>query len=81
MKNYDSQIKKDFDWIFKILKSCETQIHFNVSESCYELWCKKWSHLFNDRTYQYMLGCFKARYEVYKKQKEQKYGWSSNISK
>jgi hypothetical protein len=37
-KNY----KKDLNWIFKLLKSCETHKHLDVVENCFKFFKLKW---------------------------------------
>jgi hypothetical protein len=81
VRTYDNDIKQDFDWIFRILKSCKTKTHFEVTDSCFNLCMKKWDHLSNDRIYQYILSCFKSRYEHYKNKKKLLDEWSTNVSK
>jgi hypothetical protein len=81
VKTYDKEIKQDFEWVFKILKSCETDIHFSVADSCMDLWLRKWDHLLKDNAYNYLIGAFRSRYDFYRKRKNLLDGWSSNISK
>lgn len=81
VKTYDKEIKQDFDWVFKILKSCQTDVHLNVADTCMDLWLRKWGHLINDNIYSYLIGSFRSRYDFYRKRKNLSGEWSSNISK
>jgi len=81
MKKYDLDIKKDFDWVLQILKSCKNDIHLNIAENCFMLWYKKWSFLLKDRVYEYMIGSLKSKYKAHKSTEILKHGWNTNISK
>lgn len=81
MKNFDQDIKQDFEWVYKILKSCVTENQVKIADVCLYLWLKKWDHLSNDRIYCHYLGSFKERYELYKTKKKLFDGRSTYISK
>ena len=69
METFDLKIKKDFDWVYQILKSCETIDHFQVADECLRAWENKWNYLCKDRIYDIQLSYFKGKYEQYKDKK------------
>lgn len=42
------KIKKDFDWVLKVLKSCEKMSHVSVSIDLLNVFFKKWSDYISD---------------------------------
>lgn len=69
MKTFDQEIKKDFDWVYQILKSCQTIDHFKIADNCMIAWENKWNHLSDDRTYGIQLSYFKGKYQSFKDKK------------
>lgn len=45
--------KKDFNWVLKVIQSCETPKHLKIANNCYKQFVKKWSlyQFKNDRNY------------------------------
>jgi len=42
------KIKKDFDWVLKVLKSCEKTSQVSVSIDLLNVFFKKWSYYISD---------------------------------
>jgi hypothetical protein len=42
------KIKKDFDWVLKVLKSCEKMSQVSVSIDLLNVFFKKWSHYISE---------------------------------
>lgn len=79
MKTYDSEIKNDFDWTYKILKSCKSIEQLKIAEKCFDLWTLKWGFLANDLVYCHMFSHFKCKFENLKIKISN--GWCSYIQK
>jgi len=42
MSNKENLIK-DYEWVIKVVKSCETGVHLDGAMNCYDLWLRKHS--------------------------------------
>jgi len=67
MNQVELKIRSDFDWVIKIVRSCDTKPQLDVSKSCFELWVQKYDKHSNDIIYAKLIAYLKSRYwAIYK---------------
>jgi hypothetical protein len=67
MNKTEFKIKSDFDWVIKIVKSCDNKPQLEVSNSCFNLWVQKYDKHSNDIVYAKLIAYLKSKYwAIYK---------------
>lgn len=67
MSQIESKIRSDFDWVMKIVKSCDNKPQLEVSKSCFDLWVQKYDKHSNSIVYAKLISYLKSRYwAIYK---------------
>lgn len=62
MDKTEFKIKSDFDWVLKVIKSCDNKPQLEVSKSCFNLWVKKYEKQSNEFVYAKLIAYLKSRY-------------------
>ena len=62
MDKTEFKIKSDFDWVMKVVISCDNKPQLEVSKSCFNLWVQKYEKQSNEIVYAKLIAYLKSRY-------------------